>query len=51
MKERVAMKFFEVVEALKTKISQMINDLNPNLIKSITGYELYTKTFMSKYSV
>jgi len=43
MKERVVMKFFEDVVALQTKIAQMINDLNPKLIKSITEYELYTK--------
>ena len=43
MKERVVMKFFEDVVALQTKIAQMINNLNPKLIKSITEYELYTK--------
>ena len=51
MKERVAMKFFEDVEALQTKIDQMITDLNFELIKSIKGYELYTKSYMKKFSV
>ena len=51
MKERVAMKFFEDVEALQTKIDQMITDLNFELIKSIKGYELYTKSYMKKISV
>jgi len=41
MDEKVAMKFFEDVEAPQTKVAQMIHDLNPKLMKSIIGYELY----------
>jgi len=51
MKERVAMKFFEDLESLKKKITEMITQLKSELIKSITGYELYTKAFMSEFSV
>jgi len=51
MKERVAMKFFEDLESLKKKITEMITQLKSELIKSITGYELYTKAFLSEFSV
>gem|GEM_PF-1911885 len=29
----------------------MITELKSELIKSITGYELYTKSYMKKFSV
>ena len=51
MKERVAMKFFEDLESLKKKITEMITELKSELIKSITGYDVYTKAFLSKFSV
>ena len=51
IKERVAMKFFEDLESLKKKITEMITQLKSELIKSITGYDLYTKTFLSNYNV
>lgn len=46
MKARVSMKFFESTKVLQDKITEMVNQLNPCLIKSITGYELYTKLFI-----
>lgn len=46
MKDRVAMKFFESTKTLQDKITQMVNQLTPELVKSITGYELYTKIFI-----
>lgn len=46
MKARVSMKFFESTKVLQDKIIEMVNQLNPCLIKSITGYELYTKLFI-----
>jgi transposase len=46
MKDRVAMKFFESTKTLQEKITQMVNQLTPDLVKSITGYELYTKNFI-----
>ncbi|MCY4562759.1 MAG: transposase, partial [Flavobacteriaceae bacterium] len=51
MKERVAMKFFEDLESLKKKITEVITQLKSERIKSITGYDLYTKTFLSNYNV
>ena len=46
MKDKVAMKFFESTKALQDKITQMVHQLNPDLIKSITGYELYSENFI-----
>jgi len=48
MKERVAMKFFEDLESLKKKITEVITQLKSERIKSITGYDLYTKTFFEQ---
>ena len=49
MKDKVAMKFFEDITALQDKITEMVNLLNPKLIKSITGYEIYVKTFFEYF--
>lgn len=49
MKDRVAMKFFGSTKDLQNKITEMVNQLKPELIKSITGYELYTNSFFEKY--
>jgi hypothetical protein len=51
MKDRVAMKLFKDVKTLQDKITEMVNLLKPELIKSITGYELYTKPFLSNFKV
>jgi transposase len=45
MKGKVAMKFFDTTIALQSKITEMVHQLTPDMIKSITGYELYTKSF------
>ena len=45
MKGKVAMKFFDTTKALQAKITEMVNQLTPDMIKSITGYDLYTKSF------
>lgn len=49
MKSKVAMKFFDSIENLQHKITVMTNQLNPELIKSITGYSLYTKLFNENF--
>ena len=46
MKDKVAMKFFESTKALQDMITQMVHQLTPELVKSIAGYELYTKNFI-----
>lgn len=50
MKDRVAMKFFKSTKILQNKITEMVGQLTPGLVKSITGYELYTKTFYEQIS-
>ncbi len=48
MKDKVAMKFFPTITELQDKITQMVHLLTPDLVKSITGYELYTKNFIEQ---
>lgn len=50
MKGKVAMKFFKSTKMLQNKITEMVAQLTPDLVKSITGYELYTKTFYEQIS-
>ena len=45
MKAKVSMKLFKDVKTLQDKITEMVNQLNPELIKSITGYQIYAKSF------
>jgi transposase len=49
MKDRVAMKIFKDVNSLQNKITEMVGQLNKQLIKSITGYQLYTKIFFEYF--
>lgn len=45
MKDKIAMKIFDTLETLENKMEQIIENIEGELIKSITGYEFYTKTF------
>ena len=45
MKDKVSMKYFPEISDLQEKITVMVNELNPDLIKSITGYPIYTNCF------
>ncbi|WP_345027223.1 IS630 family transposase [Flavivirga jejuensis] len=49
MKNKVAMKLFKDITILQDKITEMVDQLEPELVKSITGYELYTKTFFEYF--
>jgi len=49
MKSKVAMKFFKDIQALQNKITEMVKQLSPEVIKSITGYDVYTKTFFEYF--
>ena len=49
MKSKTAMKLFNDVKALQEKITDMVRQLNPMTIKSITNHELYTKTFFEYF--
>ena len=51
MKDRTAMKLFKDVKTLQDKITQMVKQLTPELVMSITSYEMYTKPFLSNFKV
>ena len=51
MKDRVAMKLFKDVKTLQDEITEMVNLLNPEIIKSITGYEFYIEAFLIDFKV
>jgi transposase len=47
MKAGISMKIYDKLDDVKNKIDQMINSLEGELIKSITGYEFYLNAFYS----
>jgi transposase len=47
MKAGISMKIYDKLDDLNNKIDQMINSLEGELIKSITGYEFYLNAFYS----
>ena len=49
MKDKIAMKIFDTLETLENKMDQIIENIEGELIKSITGYEFYTKIFHSVF--
>lgn len=51
MKNKTAMKFFESAKDLQNKITEMVNQLTPDSIKSITASDLYTKSFFEQISL
>jgi len=51
MKDRVSMKFFDSTKALQDKISELVKFLTPDVVKSLTDYDLYTKPFFEQISL
>lgn len=47
MKDKIAMKIFDTLEILENKMDTLIQNLEGDLIKSITGYAFYMKSFYS----
>ena len=47
MKGKIAMKIFDTLETLENKMDELIDKIEGELIKSITGYEFYLDTFYS----
>jgi transposase len=45
MKDKIAMKIHDTLDILENKMDVLINDLEGDLVKSITGYEFYINTF------
>ena len=42
MKDKIAMKIYDTLDILENKMDELINELEGDLVKSITGYEFYT---------
>jgi len=49
IKDRVAMKIFDSIQILQQKITQLVKQLKPDIVKSITAYDLYTKLFFENF--
>ena len=49
IKDRVAMKIFDSIQLLQQKITQLVKQINPDIVKSITAYDFYTKLFFENF--
>lgn len=45
MKDKIAMKIYDTLDILENKMDKLINTLEGELVKSITGYEFYLNAF------
>ena len=50
MKAKISMKIFDTLEILENKMDELLESLNGNLIKSITGYDFPLKPFSSVFN-
>lgn len=51
MKDRIVMKLFDTLKNLENKIENILEQMGNDVVKSITGYELYLKHFYSVFNV
>lgn len=49
IKDKIAMKIFDTLETLENKMDELIDNMEGELIKSITGYEFYLDAFWSVF--
>jgi len=49
MKDKIAMKIYDTIETLENKMEELLEELKNQKIKTITGYQLYLKTFYSVF--
>ena len=49
MKDKIAMKIYDTLDILENKMDNLINTLEGELVKSITGYEFYLNAFYSVF--
>lgn len=49
MKDKIAMKIYDNLETLEDKIEQLVEKAENQIIKSITGYKFYLKTYSSVF--
>lgn len=51
LKSKIAMKIYDTLDILESKIEQLIATMGNDMIKSITGYEFYLKAFYGSFNV
>ena len=51
MKDRIAMKIYDTLQDLESKIEKLLKQLENKHVKSIKGYEFYLKSFYSVFKV
>ncbi len=51
MKDKTAMKIHDTLEILETKIDSLLEQIEGQLVKSITGYQIYLEAFSSIFNV
>ena len=51
MKDKTAMKIYDTLEILETKIDSLLEQIEGQLVKSITGYQIYLEAFSSIFNV
>jgi transposase len=49
IKDKIAMKIFDTLETLENRMDELIDNIEGELIKSITGYEFYLNAFYSVF--
>ncbi len=49
MKDKIAMKIYDTIDILENKIEELIQNAENKIIKSITGYDFYLKTYSSVF--
>lgn len=49
MKDKIAMKIYDTLEDLEVKIEQLLNQIENQIIKSITGYDFYINAYYSVF--
>jgi len=49
MKSKIAMKIYDTLEQLNEKIEKLIQNMENETIKSITGYQFYLKAFYNVF--
>jgi transposase len=47
MKDKIAMKIYDTLDILETKLDELLKIIENELVKSITGYDFYLKSFYS----
>ena len=49
MKDKIAMKVYDTIDVLENKMAELIQKAENQIIKSVTGYDLYLNTYYSVF--